>query len=53
MRQAAARGNYSDDFQRVSADFVRDNNYVGVTTFNPRQRQTLLKAIWKCNRRLF
>ena len=27
---------YSDDFQRVSADFVRDNNYVGiVTTFNP------------------
>lgn len=27
---------YSDDFQRVSADFVRDNNYVGiVTVFNP------------------
>ena len=27
---------YSDDFQRVSADFVRDNGYVGiVTAFNP------------------
>ena len=27
---------YHDDFQRLSADFVRDNNYVGiVTAFNP------------------